>query len=352
MSPLHDHHSNAPELAHEAHDAQAAAEAQEAAPAETATKKARKKRPSKNDAKDKSKDKGKAKKKAGKQKAKKSKKPEKASARSQSKHRLYQLSVQAPDSDAEFLYDYFEKITGRRGHRFREDFCGTAILSCHWTKLSPENTAVGVDIDRRTLNWGLKNNVGDRNLLTEDEAGRITLIESDVLDVIRPKVDLIAALNFSYSFFMTRDELRAYMKRCRTSLVDDGVLFFDSWGGSQTQEVMEEEREVESDDVETFTYVWDQADFDPISYQSECRIHFRFEDGKEMRNAFKYRWRQWTLPELRELMIEAGFHDVHILWEGTDPETQEGDGEYTRQERGEADLGWIAYVVGHKNPID
>jgi SAM-dependent methyltransferase len=301
----------------------------------------------------KGKDKAKGKKSKGKAEPKgkaKARKGRKAPADAQSKHKLYQLSVQAPDVDAEFLYDYFAKITGRRGHMFREDFCGTAILCCHWVKLHESNQAIGVDIDAKTLKWGRKHNVGDERLLDDEQRSRVTLVESDVLDVVHPKVDLIAALNFSYSFFMTRDALRAYMVRCREALVDDGVLFFDAWGGSQTQEVMEEERKIVSDDVETFTYIWDQAQFDPITYHSQCRIHFRFRDGTEMRNAFRYRWRQWTLPELQELMQEAGFHDVHVLWEGTDKATNEGNGEYTRRQHGEADLGWIAYVVGHKNP--
>ena len=281
-------------------------------------------------------------------KGKKVRKPKKAPAKKQHRHRLYELSVQAPDEDAKFMFDYFRKVTRRRGHAFREDFCGTGTLASNWVQLHKDNTAIGVDLDRPTLDWGTVHNIGEH--LDDEQQSRIQLICSDVKDITAPQVDLIAALNFSYSFFMTRDSLREYMERCRESLVDDGVLFLDAWGGSQTQEVMEEEREIVSDDVETFTYIWDQADFDPVSYHSACKIHFRFADGTERRNAFSYKWRQWTLPEMTELMAEAGFHDIHVLWEGTDQETEEGNGIYTRQKRGDADLGWIAYVVGHKNP--
>jgi hypothetical protein len=34
------------------------------------------------------------------------------------------------------------------------------------------------------------------------------------------------------------------------------------------------------------------------------------------------------------------------LWEGTDAETNEGTGIYERAEKGDADLAWIAYIVG------
>ena len=117
----------------------------------------------------------------------------------------------------------------------------------------------------------------------------------------------------------------------------------DAWGGSETQEVQEEEREQEG-----FSYIWDQDDFDPLTYNTICKIHFEFEDGSRMRNAFVYDWRLWTLPELREIMDEAGFVDVHVLWEGTELDTGEGNGVFRRVKRGDPDEAWIAYVVGSK----
>ena len=54
--------------------------------------------------------------------------------------------------------------------------------------------------------------------------------------------------------------------------------------------------------------------------------------------------RLWTAPEIRELLIEAGFRNPTVYWEGED-EDGEGNGEFTPEEKGEADLAWIAYVV-------
>jgi hypothetical protein len=53
----------------------------------------------------------------------------------------------------------------------------------------------------------------------------------------------------------------------------------------------------------------------------------------------------WTLPELKELLLEAGFSSVRVYLEGTDAETGEGTGEFELVERGEADPAWIAYLV-------
>jgi hypothetical protein len=56
----------------------------------------------------------------------------------------------------------------------------------------------------------------------------------------------------------------------------------------------------------------------------------------------------WTIPEVREVMLEAGFDRADVYWEGTDEDTNEGDGVFTKAEQGESDPAWNAYVVGVK----
>jgi hypothetical protein len=97
--------------------------------------------------------------------------------------------------------------------------------------------------------------------------------------------------------------------------------------------------------------VWDQADFDPVTNHILCKIHFEFRNGSRMKNAFVYDWRLWTLMELREMMEEAGFTDIHVLWEGTDRETGEGNSVFRRVVRGGDEEAWIAYLVGRR-PIE
>ncbi|MHC5072709.1 MAG: class I SAM-dependent methyltransferase, partial [Planctomycetota bacterium] len=196
------------------------------------------------------------------------------------------------------------------------------------------------DLHGPTLAWGRKHNLAKLN---EDQQRRVTLLQNNVLEVQRPQADMIAAMNFSYSVFKTRKEITAYVKNAYRTLKKGGVLLMDIWGGSETQILQEEER-----DQDGFSYIWDQDDFDPLTYNITCKIHFGFEDGSRLRNAFVYDWRLWTVPELREVMTEAGFQDIHVLWEGTERKTGEGNGVFRRVKRGEPDEAWIAYVVGSK----
>jgi hypothetical protein len=80
----------------------------------------------------------------------------------------------------------------------------------------------------------------------------------------------------------------------------------------------------------------------------QCRIHFVFPDGSKMKDAFRYEWRLWSIPEIRELLVEAGFSKTVVYWEGTDEDSDEGDGDFQPTEIGDADAGWIAYISAEK----
>ena len=55
----------------------------------------------------------------------------------------------------------------------------------------------------------------------------------------------------------------------------------------------------------------------------------------------------WSLPELREILAEVGFKKTHVYWEGT-TKSGEGNGVFTRTEKGEACESWIAYIAAEK----
>lgn len=261
-------------------------------------------------------------------------------------HLLYQKSVQSPDHDIPFLAGYFEDYAKQPLRMLREDFCGTAWLSSYFVTLHPENRALGIDLDWPTLNWGIKHNAAR---LTPAQQQRLTLVHDNVLHVRHPLSQLTVAMNFSYMVFRDRPALMHYFVTAKHSLQPGGVFMLDIWGGSESQVEQEEHREIDNSDADgigDFTFVWDQEAFDPASYFCTTRIHFLFRDGSELRNAFVYHWRLWTIPEVMELMTEAGFADVHFLWEGTDPDTHEGTSTYHRENRGDSDPSWIAYVVG------
>ena len=97
-----------------------------------------------------------------------------------------------------------------------------------------------------------------------------------------------------------------------------------------------------------FAYVWEQRSFDPIGCLGSNAIHFEFADGSSLRNAFRYDWRLWSLPELRDLLGEAGFARCEVYWEGTDRRTGRGNDVYRRRDRAEPDLAWIAYLIAYR----
>jgi len=254
-------------------------------------------------------------------------------------HELYEKSVQNVENEIEFLQTTFKSLTGRTGYLFREDFCGTASASCQWVRQGKKFQAIGVDIDPSVLDWGRQHRVS--RLSAEDQA-RVSLVESDVMTVDTPKVDLLAAFNFSYFIFDTRDKLRAYFRRAYESLKDDGVFFVDLFGGPEAQEETKEKTKYKG-----FTYIWHQAEFHPVTNFIRCHIHFKFRDGSRIKKAFTYEWRLWSAPEIREVLEEAGFRKATVYWEGED-EDGEGNGEFTPEDKGEADLAWIAYIVAEK----
>ncbi|MBE31002.1 MAG: SAM-dependent methyltransferase [Acidiferrobacteraceae bacterium] len=256
------------------------------------------------------------------------------------RHILYERAVQCVESEIDMVDETFLKLRGRQARTLREDFCGTANTSCEWVRRRTDNLAWGVDLDDEVLGWGKQHNLGS---LTEEAMERVQLLHADVLNVDTPAMDVVLAMNFSYWIFGTRETLKAYFSRIRECLVDDGVLFLDFYGGYETMREMEEET-----DHDDFIYVWDQNRYNPITGEMNCQIHFKFPDGSQMKQAFSYDWRLWTLPEVRELLEEAGFSRVLVHWEGTDEKTQEGDGVFTATEMGEADAAFICYLSAEK----
>jgi hypothetical protein len=254
-------------------------------------------------------------------------------------HDLYEKSVQAVDLEAEFLEQTFRELRGREPLTFREDFCGTASLACEWVKQRPRRHSIGVDTDAATLDWGRRHRVAK---LSEAARARVKLLNDDVRTVTTEPVDIVGAFNFSYFCFKTRDEMRAYFERVHAALNPDGLFFLDAFGGPEASDIQKEKTKLDG-----FTYVWEQAEFEPVTSRILCHIHFKFPDGSKIKRAFTYDWRLWTLPELRELLTEAGFSKVRVYWEGDDGEGG-GNGEFKEHETGEADLAWIAYLVAER----
>jgi hypothetical protein len=131
-----------------------------------------------------------------------------------------------------------------------------------------------------------------------------------------------------------------YFRNARASLYPDGLFFLDAYGGPESQQSQIEERECDG-----FDYIWEQHSFDPLQNRGVNYIHFAFPDGSELRRAFAYEWRIWSMPEIREILLDAGFSKTEVYWEGTDRKTGEGNDVFTRRERADDDPAWVAHLV-------
>ncbi|MDX2053190.1 MAG: class I SAM-dependent methyltransferase [Polyangiaceae bacterium] len=264
---------------------------------------------------------------------KKSKKKPRLTAKTADRHALYQQSVQDPKEEVRVLTRMFRKHRARAPLSLREDFCGTALLCAEWVKANPQNTATGIDIDKEVLGWGKQHNI----LPLGEPAERVQLLAQNVMKAVRRKHDIICGFNFSYWIFQDRPSLRNYFKTARAGLNRDGLLILDAFGGWEANQLMSEMRTVKG-----FKYIWDQDSFDPINGIAVNHIHFEFPDGTRLNEAFSYTWRHWTLPELQELLLEAGFSKVTVYWDVSDNDDVE---DYRPRKVAENQPGWLAYII-------
>jgi len=252
-------------------------------------------------------------------------------ARRADKYRLYERSVQCPEAELDFVRRVYKKWRGRAPRVLREDFCGTAAVAREWVRRNRAHTAVGIDREPAVLAWARRRG---------GEHERLLLLQSDVLQARRaPLADVLVAMNFSYWIFKERALLRRYFRRARPGLKPGGLFFLDAYGGSEAYTEMAEETRYPG-----FVYIWDQASYNPLDAGAVCHIHFRFPDGSLLKRAFSYDWRLWSLPEIQELLREAGFARVAVYWEGVG-RNGKGNGIYRPVRRADADPAWIAYIV-------
>jgi len=267
-------------------------------------------------------------------------KKSKLTAATADRYDLYLQSVQDPEVEVAFFDRVYREYRHKTAKLLHEDFCAAFAVCCEWVKSDDAREAIGVDLDPEPLQWG-RDHLAAK--LTDEQRRRIELLEADVRTPLERKADVLAAQNFSFFGLTTRAELRDYFRAARANLAEDGLMVLDMMGGSEC--FLEDREEVTR--KKGFKYVWEQSRFDPITHFTRFHIHFRFKDGTEMTNAFSYEWRLWTMPEVIELLNEAGFSKVDVHWEGTD-EDGEGDGDFRVRDHVDADPAWVAYVVALK----
>jgi hypothetical protein len=135
----------------------------------------------------------------------------------------------------------------------------------------------------------------------------------------------------------------AYFTNVHRSLLSGGLFFLDCHGGLTGQETLVERRRIAGG----FTFVWQQGSFNPIDHLMTNHIHFEFPDKSRIERAFSYRWRFWSLPEIRELLREAGFRQSIVYWEGPGRDGR-GDGRFKPATAVTNETAWVAYVVAER----
>jgi SAM-dependent methyltransferase len=271
-------------------------------------------------------------------------------ARGRDRHAFYEVAVQGPEWDLDFLARLFRARNGREPLTFREDFCSTAALAAAWAMRSSRHRAWGVDLDPEPLAWARTHRLAH----LRDAAPRVTLVRADVRRPRRPRVDVACALNFSWWVFHRRADLLAYLRAARAGLKPGGVLVLNAFGGTRAERTLVERtrkagsQAPDGTSVPGFTYVWEQASFNAVDRRLRSWIHFERRDGTRMARAFEYDWRMWTLPELREAALEAGFREVEFWSEGWDPGRSTHTGRLHRRAKLDNDDCWIAYAAAYR----
>ena len=254
------------------------------------------------------------------------------------KYELYEDAVQSPDSDIEFIRREYKKIRGKEPLSLREDFCGTGALLADWVKSSKDRTAIGIDLDPEPIFYGLKKH---HAALKPETQKRVRFVQDNVLHAEQHKAEVICAFNYSYYVFKSRELLLSYFKSVRKSLKHKGLFFLDTFGGTEAMIESEESRSMGK-----FSYFWECESFNPLTHECLYAIHFKENKrgAKKHLRVFTYDWRYWTMPELKEILLEAGFKKVHLYWEGDDRKGG-GNGIFRETLRAENCESWISYLV-------
>ncbi len=253
------------------------------------------------------------------------------------KYRLYESAVQCFENDINFINQEFKKEFGKLPKFLREDFGGTGAMACGWVKQGKDRQARAIDLDDDPIKYGIENHYA---ALTTSEKRRMEYIKGNVLDQYEFVPDVIVAFNFSYFIFKSRKALLEYFTQVRKSLKSDGAFFLDIFGGTEARQLLEEETEHEE-----FTYIWDCDSYNPLTDDCLYYIHFKTHADKKLhKKVFTYDWRMWGLPEITDILIDAGFSKVETYWEGEDGKGS-GDGNFYRTKNAGNCESWVTYLM-------
>lgn len=268
---------------------------------------------------------------------------------------LYAASVQDATAQVWVLEQIYARLRhGARARVLREDFAGAAAESLAWVARGPRREAIALERDAATLAWA---QARAGSTLTARAFGRLHFVCGDVRTFRAtrslPKPDIICAFNFSLFYLHERAQLLSYFRRARRALGPGGLLIVNAFGGVEAIRPHLEVHPIVTDDPTlppTFDYQWEVAAYDPVRARGDYRIHFAWRESgsrgrrKILRDAFRYDWRLWSLPELTGLLSEAGFAQA-IVWRHTQ-DRKSGEIFFGPVDSMADRATWSAYVVG------
>lgn len=251
------------------------------------------------------------------------------------KYDLYTLCVQDPPRYVRFL----QAIHGGKPRVLRDDFAGQGAIALAWARSDSARKAIAVDSDPRPM-----------------KKAKHPRVKFDVVDVRKTKsaADIITSLNFGVCELHTRRELMAYLKNARKTLKTGGVVVCDLYGGATAIKRGSWKQGFRASSGQRVVYTWEQVEADPTTGMVRNHIHFALVNARgkvteTFEQAFEYFWRLWSIAELREAMLEAGFETVDVY--DRIGAAMDGDGNLIVEpvEVNEPlDKSWVVYVAGRK----
>ena len=291
------------------------------------------------------------------------------------RHACYELCVQSPRHVSGFLRGVYLGGDAGRGEPvvLHEDFCGTATIARRWIadgkRLGVVRRAVGVDLDAEVL---------ERARVGAEEEGvgeGLVLVRGDVVEGCRSEMpppvlapggggggveacgggaDIIFVGNFSIGYIHDRATLVGYLRwalervACGASGWGGGVFVCDLYDSPGKYALGTLNRVHPGRGREIVHYTWEHRDADVLTAMVTNAIHFRVVvDGDvvaEYPDAFVYRWRLWSIAEMREAMMEAGFASTEVYAEVSDTPRATADGD-------ELPESGIVCVVGRSDGV-
>lgn len=249
---------------------------------------------------------------------------------------LYELAVTDPPRLARFI----DAVHGHEPRTLREDFSGSAALARYWATLSPRHHAIAVDQDAEPL-------------ARASGTPRLTARRSDVLRA-HDKADIIAAVNFPLGYWHTRPALLKYLRHVRACLRPRGILIADTYGGHDAFTTGKTTTTLRGPAGDHIEYTWEQREADPITGRVLDVLHFKVRQrgrrrARLFRDAFVYDWRLWSIPELTDAYLEAGFRHVEVYDRLGDAIDQNNNLHVRPVQPGEdLEPSWVVYIVGRR----